>query len=135
MNVAAALLVDEVTKHPDGRVDLLGLFEEIYIERVPFALDNLSLFVDLELSPEDKGKRHTMEVRLSDGGGTEAVSLAQKITFDVPGEADYPRPTAQLDLIFPNVQFHRFGPHYLDIVLDGRIARRVYLGIQPRKAP
>lgn len=130
MEVTAALLVDEIKKHPDGRVDLLGLFEDIYVGSVPFALDNLSLFLDLELAPEDRGRKHVMEVHLLDADAG-PVQPARIIKFDVPAEDDYPRSTAQLDLIFPSVTFRRFGVHHLDIVLDGRRARRVYLSIQP----
>lgn len=129
MEVISALLVDEVKKHPDGRVDLLGLFEDIYVEDVPFLLDNLSLFVDLEIADEDRGRGHAMEVHLLDEDGA-PVQPARIIKFDVPAAEDYPRSTAQLDLIFPNVLFTRFGVHHLDIVLDGRRARRVYLSIQ-----
>ena len=129
MEVTAALLVDEVKKHEDGRVDLLGLFEDIYVESVPFRLDNLSLFLDLEIAPEDKGRKHVLEVRLLDAVGNQ-VQPAQIIRFDVPDADDYPRSTAQLDLIFPNVPFLRFGIHHLDVILDGKRARRVYLSIQ-----
>ena len=129
MEVISALLVDEIKKHPDGRVDLLGLFEDIYVESVPFILDNLSLFVDLEIGPEDRGRRHAMEVHLLDEDGA-PVQPARVIKFDMPGADDYPRSTAQLDLIFPNVTFRRFGVHHLDIVFDGRRARRVYLSVQ-----
>ena len=132
MEVTAALLVDEVKRHPDGRVDLLGLFEDIYVESVPFLLDNLSLFLDLEIGPEDKGKPHVLEVRLLGEDGA-PVHPARIIRFDVPAGDQYPRSTAQLDLIFPNVPFARFGVHYLDVLLDGRGARRVYLNIEPRE--
>lgn len=131
MEVTSALLVEEVRKHEDGRVDLLGLFEDIYVADVPFILDNLSLFLDIELAPEDRGKKHVLEARLQDADGA-PVQPARIIRFDIPDEDAYPRPTAQLDLIFPNVPFTRFGAHHLDVILDGKTARRVYLSVQPQ---
>lgn len=132
MKVTTALLVDEVRKHEDGRVDLLGLFEDIYVASVPFILDNLSLFLDLEIAPEDRGRKHVMEVGLLDADGA-PVQPARIIRFDIPDEDAYPRSTAQLDLIFPNVPFNRFGAHHLDVILDGKTARRVYLSVQPQR--
>jgi hypothetical protein len=129
MEVTSALIVEEVKKHEDGRVDLLGLFEDIYVEHVPVVVDGLTLFLDLELAPEDKGRQHAMELRLIDAEGR-VVQPPTKIAFDVPGDDLYPRATAQLDLDFPDVTFKSFGAHHLEVFLNGRRARRVYLSIQ-----
>ncbi len=129
MEVTSALIVEEVKKHEDGRVDLLGLFEDIYVEHVPVTVDHFTLFLDLELAPEDKGRQHTMELRLIDAEGR-VVQPPMKVTFDVPDEDLYPRSTAQLDLDFPDVTFKNFGVHYLQVLINGKTARRVYLSIQ-----
>ncbi len=129
MEVTSALLVEEVKKHEDGRVDLLGLFEDVYVEQVPVRVDHFTLFVDLELAPEDKGRQHALELRLFDQDGR-VVQPPTRITFDVPAGDLYPRSTAQLDLDFPDVTFKTFGVHHLEVFIDGKRARRLYLGVQ-----
>jgi hypothetical protein len=132
VEVTSALIVEEIRKHPDGRVDLLGLFEDFYVTGVPVAIEIFMLFLDLELHPDDKGRPHVLELRLIDPDGR-PVGPARPIRFDVPADADYPRSTAQLDLPFGDVTFTAFGPHRLEVVIDGRVARRLYLGVRPQQ--
>jgi hypothetical protein len=130
MNVNAALVVDEIKIHDDGRVDLLGLREELFFERVPVVLASLSLFVELEITTHDRGKKHILELRLIDDDGR--VAQAMPIQFEIP--ADYERPVAHVDPTLFEVTFHRFGPHYLDLLADGNLLRRVYLNAAPQES-
>lgn len=129
MRVNSALVVDEIRMHEDGRVDLLGLREELAFDQMPVILQSLSLFVELEITPEDRGRRHELELRLTDTEGR--VAKATPIRFEMPG--DYDRPVAHLDPTLFDVTFHRFGPHFLDLIADGTPARRIYLNILPRE--
>jgi len=128
MRVNSALVVDEIRMHDDGRVDLIGLREDLYFDVVPVILQSLSLFVEMEITPDDRGKKHVIEIRLGNDDGKEAQ--ATPIKFDIP--ADYDRPIAHLDPTLFEVTFHRFGPHYLDILCDGVPARRLFLNIALR---
>jgi hypothetical protein len=131
MQVITALLVDEVRKHPEGGVDLIGLFEDIYLDEVPVKLDNMSLFIDLALAPADKGVAHTLEfVLVSPDGSTRGE--ATKIRFGVPPHAEFPRDSAQLDLVLFEQTFYSFGTHYVDIRKDGQVLRRIPLHVSSK---
>jgi len=125
MQVITALLLDEVRKHPDGRVDLLGLFEDIYFDEVPITLESISLFVDLLLDDADKGRQHTILFALRDEDG-KALQEPTRVRFGVPPADQFPRSTAQLDMALFNVTFQRFGPHYIEIATEGgAVLRRI----------
>lgn len=132
MQITSALWVDEIRKHGDGRVDLLGLFEDIYLDEVPVTLESLSVFIDMEISPKDRGRPHTLELRLTDDTG-KPVQDPTTVRFSVPAESEFPRPTAQLDLSLFQITLRRFGPHALEILIDGFPARRLYLGVHGRE--
>ena len=134
MQVLTAIPVDEVKKHPDGRVDLLGLYEDIYFDRVPFTFDALSLFVDLRFEPEDQGRRHVLEFRIADEDGT-LIHETTRARFEVPAGDALPRSTAQLDMAFFDVTFHRFGPHAIEIWLGDTLLRTVSLYVLPSEPP
>jgi len=89
----------------------------------------MTLFVELEVSPEDRGRRHALGFRLSDDD--DRVLKEVPIQFSVP--PDYPRPTAPLDPTLFELPFERFGPYYLDIFVAGAHARRLYLTVRPRE--
>ena len=127
MQVVSALLVDEIAKHDDGRVDLLGLFEDIYFEEVPVTLESISLYVDFELSAVDKGKEHTVDFRIVDEDNHPIQEAPTKIRFSVP--ADFPRDNAQLDMALFTITFQRFGAHYIELWHEGILLRRIGLHV------
>ncbi len=129
MRVVTALIVDEIRDHDDGRVDLIGLREDLFFDQVPVLLEQMTLFLELELDEGDRGERHTLELRVVEWTGK--VQKAIPVSFTVP--PDYPRPTAPLDPTLFEVPFEQFGPHYLDIMANGEHARRLYLSILPRE--
>lgn len=130
LEVLSALLVDEVKKHPDGRVDLLGLFEDVYLPSVPVRLDHVVLFLDLAIGDADKGQRHDIEVHLLDADG-KPTQPPLPIRFVVPANATYARSTAQLDLDLFELTFNRWGEHVFDVRINGVSKRRVFLGVHP----
>lgn len=128
MRVANALVVDEIRDQEDGSVDLIGLREDLFFDEVPVILERLTLFVELELALDDRGKRHQLELRLADDTGK--VLMSSALRFTLP--PDHPRPIAPLDPTLFEVPFERFGLHFLDILLNGEHARRLVLSVQQR---
>ncbi|MBC8139600.1 MAG: hypothetical protein H8F28_27280 [Fibrella sp.] len=131
MQVITALLVDEVRKHPEGGVDLLGLFEDIYLDEVPVKLESISMYVDLALEPADKGVAHTVEFSLVAPDG-KTHGEATKIRFSVPPHVEFPRDSAQLDLVLFEQTFMTFGTHHVEIRRGDQLLRRVPLHVSAK---
>lgn len=131
MQVITALLVDEVKKHPEGGVDLLGLFEDIYLDEVPVKLESISMYVDLALEPADKGVSHTVEFHLVGPDG-KSHGEATKIRFAVPPHAEFPRDSAQLDLVLFEQTFMTFGTYHVEIRRGEQLLRRVPLHVSSK---
>lgn len=133
MTVTAALLVDEIRKHDDGRVDLIGLFEDIYLPELPVTLESLQIFVDLEIDDSDRGERCELELRVIDPDGA-PLQDPSRIRFPVPTRAQYPRASAQLDLALFQVPFRRTGPHEIQVRVAGNLVRRIPLHVMVQDA-
>lgn len=129
MTILNAHLIDDIRKHPDGRVDLIGLFEDLYLDALPVLLENLSLFVDLHLDPEDRGAARELELRVL--GPDLAVVQTSQIKFTVPPIDAYPRDTAQLDLALFEIPFHHYGPYRIDIASQGARLRSIPFRVLP----
>ena len=128
-----ALLVDEIRKHPSGQVDLIGLYEDLYLERLPTTLENIQIFIDLELETEDKGKKHQIEMNIVTHATKEPVGRPVQIRFDVPEAALFPRNTAQLDLAFFDIIFSHFGRYDIEIRVNNLLQRSLPLYLYPQK--
>lgn len=128
MQIVTALTVEAVRQNPGGRVDLIGLFEDIYTESVPVTA-GFRLFLDFELTDADVDRQHEMEIEIRDAEDR-PIQRATTISFHVPFQLIQQRTTAQLDLDFPEILFHRFGPHRVHIRVDGVPARQLHLSVQ-----
>lgn len=124
MRVVNALMVDEIRDREDGGVDLIGLREDLYFDAVPVILQTLTLFVEVGLTPEDRGRNHTLEFRLVEGA-TERVMRTASLRFTIA--PNHPRPTAPLDPTLFELPFERFGPYYLEIWSNGEPDRRLMI--------
>jgi hypothetical protein len=136
MNLLNAHLVDEIRKHPTGQVDLIGLYEDIYLEYIPATLENIQIFLDLGLEVADKGKKHKIEMTLlyhpeEKATGAE-VGKPLNISFDVPSATDFSRDTAQLDLAFFDVTLPSYGRYFIEVSLDSVLQRRLPLFVLPK---
>jgi hypothetical protein len=130
MNLLNAHLVDEIRKHPSGQVDLIGLYEDIYLETVPSILENIQIFLDLGLENNDKGQKHTVDVSLTHHS-TE-IGKPLRVNFSVPNALDFPRNTAQLDLAFFDVAFPSYGEYAIEVRIDGVLQRLLPLFVLPQ---
>jgi hypothetical protein len=131
LRVLNALIVDLIQQQDDGRVDLLGLREDYYFDAVPVMLNSMTLFIELEVSAEDRGKNHALLFRLIDETGTALKEFPLRFTLP----PDHPRPVAPLDPTLFEVPFAQFGMHFLDILVDGEHSRRLFLHVLPRDFP
>ncbi|GAB4461285.1 MAG: hypothetical protein OHK0029_26380 [Armatimonadaceae bacterium] len=129
MRVLNALVIDEIRDREDGGIDLIGLREDLYFDAVPVILEALSLFVELEVAPADRGKRHTLEFRLIEADTGRTMHTAS-LQFMVP--PDHPRPLAPLDPTLFELPFESFGAHFVELHVNSELHRRVYLNILPR---
>jgi hypothetical protein len=131
VRVLNALVVDEIQDRDDGGINLIGLREDLYFDAVPVILEALSLFVEVAVYPEDRGKTHSLEFRLIEA---ETGRVIKEIPLRFPIPLDHMRPTAPLDPTLFEIPFERFGTHFLDILTDGEEDRRIVLSIFPREA-
>jgi hypothetical protein len=129
LRVGNALIVDEIRDREDGSVDLIGLREDLFFDDVPVILERLTLFLEMELAPEDLGKRHQIDLRVVEGN-TGLVRAGGPLRFTLP--TDHPRPVAALDPTLFEVAFHEFGPHFVDVLINGEHSRRLYLSVRQR---
>ena len=130
MQIVTALIVDEIrdSASEEGRVDLIGLREDLFFDSVPVVLERLTLFVEMQIGADDRGRKHRLGFRLSDH--SDKILKELPINFSLPEE--FPRMTAPLDPTLFELPFERFGPHYLDMFVNGDHQRRIYLSVLPR---
>lgn len=123
MTISTALFVDSVRQRDDGGLDLCGLSEGFGFPSVPVTLEQVPIFLNLELDPDDYGKHVRLAFHLfAPTGGQFAPE--NTLEFTLPTDVC----TAKL-LPAMNLTFHHFGIHTLEIRLGETLLQRLHLTI------
>lgn len=132
MNIDLALTADAATIDGAGKLNLLGVFDQISVPRFPARHGRLALVLRFLGGAGDAGA-HNLSIRLTSPGGKELVSLNGELNVR-PG-----RGSLQTGIRVPHVinldgiVFKEPGVHTFDITVDGRADATLPLTIAQRR--
>lgn len=75
MNVTLALLADFANKSIDGKLNILGVFDQIFAERYPAVHPEMKLVVRFEMHPAELGQTKKFQIQLRDDRGKQVFEL------------------------------------------------------------
>ena len=131
MEIDLALTADAATIDASGKLNLLGVFDQIGVQKFPARHGRLALVLRFLGGAGDAGA-HNLSINLTSPGGTELVSLNGELNVR-PG-----RGSLQTGIRVPHVinldgiVFNEPGIHTFDVSLDGRHKATVPLTIAKR---
>lgn len=119
MNVRWAIIADDhIQDVRTGKNSLIGIFHNVGTPGFPSRHPKMSLVMQLEASPMDRGKSRHIEVRLVDEDGQELMKLQGDI--DVPSDTPVDQAIPMVVAFELNgVEFKGPGRHRFDIFVDG----------------
>lgn len=119
MDVNLAVLADYANVSQDGKLNIMGIFQEVNAPFLPFPLPQMYLVLSLVASPAEAGSRRDMRVVLVDGDGSEVLSLDANL--QVPHNPTRPGSRAIINeaIGLLGVQFLRGGEHAFSIQIGG----------------
>ena len=127
MNVTLALLADSANVSQEGKLNVLGSFDNINANAFPCVHPQMVLVMRFDASRAEIGRTKQMEIQLVDPDGTLLGSL--KGTFDVPDAPAGQRVTMGNILPLVNTVFQRAGDHAFVIMISGETKAEVALRI------
>lgn len=118
MKILYALLCEDASERQDGRLDVHGVFHQLYAPGFPAAQDRLTLAMAVEWDP---GERGTIDfsVELMDPSRSPVLSITGQTEV---GEQQPLQGPPQTRLVVPldNVMFPTEGTYAFELVLDGQ---------------
>ena len=118
MRILIAALCDRVTTTPDGKLDLRGVFQDLYAPGFPACQDAITLVLVLEWDRDDHG-RHNFRVDVRDPEGRPTLTLEGQSEV-TPAPAGRPPARTQLVMPIEDVVFPMPGRYALDVRVKGR---------------
>jgi hypothetical protein len=126
MDVTLAVLADYATVSQDGKLSVMGIFQEVNPPVLPFALPQMYLVVSFAAGPAEFGSVKNIKIALLDDDGNEILGLE--------GQAPVPRPPRPGSRAYMNqviglngTTFERPGDYAFAILVSGETKATVPL--------
>ena len=119
MRILTAAVCDHAAGTPDGKLNLHGIFHDLYAPGFPARQDRMTLVLVLEWDRSDAG-RHSfrVDVRGPDGRPTLTVEGQSEVT---PRPSDRPPPRTQLVMPLEDVVFPVPGRYEFEVKVKGNV--------------
>jgi hypothetical protein len=117
VRVLYAILCDEADERPDGRIDVRGIFHQLYAPAFPAQQERMVAVVNLEWDSEETG-RIDFRIDMLDPSGSPAITISGHT--DVGPRTEYEAPP-QSRIIIPleGVVFPTEGSYELELHVNG----------------
>ena len=119
MRILTSAVCDHAAATPDGKLNLHGIFHDLYAPGFPARQDRMTLVLSLEWDRSDAG-RHSfrVDVRGPDGRPTLTVEGQSEVT---PRPAGRPPPRTRLVMPLEDVVFPVPGRYEFEVKVKGNV--------------
>jgi hypothetical protein len=118
MQLLLALVCDQANVTPEGKLDVHGVFNDLYAPGFPAKQERMVLALVVEWDREDQG-RFRFRVDLEDEDGKPTLSVEGYSDVD-PRPADRPPPRTRLIMPLEEVVFPRPGAYTFRLSMKGQ---------------
>lgn len=123
MELILAAACEDARARPDGRLDLVGVFDELSAPGFPARQDRMTVVFIMEWPPEQEG-RQEFRADLMDDAGTRVLTIEGHT--DVSGEGRR-RPRTQLIMPLEKVVFPHAGAYRFRLTVGGETVSAIPL--------
>ena len=128
MDVTLAVLADYANVSQDGKLNIMGIFQEVNPPVLPFQLPQMYLVVSFEAGPAEFNSVKNIRIALLDSDGNERLALEGRVQVPRP-----PRPGSRAfinqTIGLNGVSFERAGDYEFAILIGGETRGRVALHV------
>ena len=129
MELKLAALCESVRERPDGRLDIIGIFDELHAPAFPAVQDRMTVVLIMEWSEDEYGEQPFRADLLHSNGrkilGLQGVTVVQKMGSGAPKT----RLIQELD----KVVFPAAGDYHFELVAGGNVMDAGTLRLTERK--
>jgi len=117
MEVKTILLADYANISREGKLNVLGIFQEISAANFPAIHPQMQLVILWETSKAESGRQKEMEIQLRDADGGKMLSLNAE--FTIPDGPSGRRIKGQHIIGLNMVKFEKPGTHAFHVLVGG----------------
>lgn len=133
MECTLALLADAANREEGGKLNVLGVFDQIYSDKFPYLVPQFFIVVRLTAGPAEFGLKKEFQIVLLSPDGQPIGKLGGKGTVPTPDSGG--RANLELILRMVNVPFEKPGRYGIAVLVGGEEKYSIPLDVVQRKSP
>ncbi len=130
MDVTLAALADSANISQEGKLNILGEFNQIHAPSVPALHSSMALVLRLEAGPVEYGQEKRVEIRLVDADGNSVLDVGTA-TVPVPNAGPGKRARIVTVLNIQNTVLESYGDYVFVVLVNGDEKATVPLELVP----
>lgn len=132
LRIPLALLADSANVSQDGKLNILGIFENIMSFQFPVSHPTMALVFAVEGDTGDIEREHDLTVDLIDSDGVRMANVGGKLKFpQLP--AGHVR--GNQIIYFNGLQFPKPGVYEFKVIINGEVRASVPIGLNKIEPP
>jgi len=131
MEPTFAVVADAASRDETGKLNILGIFDQVYSDKFPLLYPQLFLAVRFSANPSEFGRRKEIEIQFVDPDGR--VLGGGKAKGEVPKPEGGTRANVEILLRMGNVPFEKPGPYHFSVLVAGEEKARIPIDAVVRK--
>lgn len=128
MKVEIAVLADAANVSRESKLNICGIFQNIFGQSPPIAWPMMTLVLQLRLDAAETGRRHALSLRLKAPDGS-LVQQFPDAQFESTAELTAPKVTLPLTINFSGLVFPAFGTYTFEVQVNGATLTNVELEV------
>lgn len=118
MKCDIAVLADAANVSREGKLNICGIFKNIYTAQLPLLWPVMVMALQLGFEADEKGKKHTLGVRLVGPDG-KVVQQLPDLTIDIAADTPGELPSLPIPMNFMNVGLAGYGVYRFELTANG----------------
>lgn len=133
MELILGVVADAANKGEGSKLNVLGIFEDLYVSGLPCAVPHMALALSLRAAPHDRGKKFDVKIFFLDPDSKKLFEIAS--TLQITGNLQILEPVVPLALNLFNVALAKTGVHCFQVRVDKTIKGNIKLNVHLLAAP
>lgn len=134
IKIPLAVIADSANVSREGKLNILGIFQNIAAGIVPATHPLFSLIVTFQGERGDANNEHPIKIQMVSGDGEVMLNIAANLKFNAPPAGEHSVSAHQI-FQFANVTFSKFGTYDLNIFVNNEVRKTVSLNLIEVKQP
>jgi len=134
IKIPLAVIADSANVSREGKLNILGIFQNIGANTVPATHPQISLILTFQGERGDASSEHPLKIQMVSADGEVMINIETRLRFNIPPSGEHTVLTHQI-FQFANITFKRFGTYDLNIFVNNEVRKTVSLNVIEVKPP